>query len=177
MVVIGIDVGLGGGIAIFDDGKLFAVHDIPTFTVKSGKKSRREYNPHAITDLLRKHQYDENTMAVMEKVNAFPGQGVSSVFKFGEGFGIWKGVLAAMKIPFELVPPPVWKRAMLPGMGKEKDASRMKAIELFPSASHLFARKKDHGKAEAALMGEYMIRRLGKEQDDGRGEGRSEGSD
>ena len=172
MVVIGIDVGLGGGVAVFDDGKLFAVYDIPTFTVKSGKKNRREYNAHHLAKTLREHCYDDSTMAVMEKLNAFPGQGVSSVFKLGEGFGVWKGLLAALNIPFELVAPPVWKRAMLPGMGKEKDASRMKAIELFPTASHHFEKKNDHGKAEAALMGEYLIRRLGKERgNDGRGEG------
>lgn len=175
MVVIGIDVGLDGGIAFFDDGKLFTVYDIPTFTVKSGKKNHREYNAHALAKILRKHSYDDSTMAVMEKVNAFPGQGVSSVFKLGQGFGVWKGLLAALDVPFELVAPPVWKRAMLPGMGKEKDASRMKAIELFPSAAHFFERKKDHGRAEAALMGEYMIRRLGKERaGDGETDGRTE---
>lgn len=160
MVIIGIDIGLDGGFCIFDDGKMFAVYDIPTLNIGSGKKVRREYNVHEIVRILRKHQYDDEIIAIMENVHAFPGQGVSSMFKLGVGSGIWMGILASLGIPFEKVSPVTWKKAMLPGMGKEKDAARAKAIQLFPDVTHKLSKKKDHGKAEAMLLAEYMKRRL-----------------
>ena len=96
--------------------------------------------------------------AAIERVNSMPGQGVASSFTFGKGFGIWLGILASFSVSVDLVHPTRWKKAMLDGMGKEKDAARIRAKELFPSAD--LSLRKHHGRADALLIAEYR-RRLG----------------
>jgi crossover junction endodeoxyribonuclease RuvC len=105
-----------------------------------------------LADSLRPHVAGE-IKALIEKVHAMPGQGVSSMFSFGRAAGIVEGVLAGLSVPFELIPPATWIKSMRTFGGK--DGSRQRAQELFPDYAHLFARKKDDGRAEAALLACY----------------------
>jgi crossover junction endodeoxyribonuclease RuvC len=101
-------------------------------------------------------------LVVIEKVGAMPKQGVASVFTFGYGFGVWIGALAALEIPYQLVTPQAWKKLLMAGEPKEKDASRVVARRMWPSQTEeSLSRKKDHGRADAALLAEYG-RRTGK---------------
>ena len=96
----------------------------------------------------------------LEKVHSMPGQGVRSMFSMGEGYGIWKGIITALGYPLHLITPQEWKKEMMGGMGKEKDASRLKAMQLFPKIADQLQLKKDHGKADALLIAEYLRRKL-----------------
>lgn len=93
---------------------------------------------------------------MIEKVGSMPKQGVSSTFKFGRSYGEIIGVVAAHKLRMDFVPPGVWKRTF--GLSKDKDASRLKAMELFPQLRDRLTRKKDHNRAEALLIAEYARR-------------------
>ncbi len=156
MRYIGIDPGLSGAVAVLSGplGLEFTIFDTPVATV--GKK--REPVPRQMVEILR--PYVENSAASLELVHAMPKQGVASAFNFGRGLGLWIGILAALGIPYDLVSPQRWKAVMMDGMGKEKDAARVRAMQLFPSASDHLALKKYHGRAEALLIAEYR-RRLG----------------
>ena len=90
---------------------------------------------------------------MIEQVGAMPGQGVTSMFRFGEAYGIIKGVLGGLRLPVELVTPSVWKRELKVQKGKE--SSRLRALELFPEQTDLFKLKKHHGRADAALIALY----------------------
>jgi len=157
---VGIDPGLDGAIAVIRNGHL-KIFDMPTLQVKSGKKTRRELNIAELWGILQVEICNVH-MCVIEKVSSMPGQGVASTFKFGKCFGAILGLVTADQIPYELVTPQRWKKEMMQGMGKEKDASRMKALALFPQHSDLFARKKDHNRADAALMAEFAYRTFGR---------------
>lgn len=147
-IIIGIDPGITGAIAIIDDsGNLVGIHDMPTMPKGAGKK--KQINPCSLVGMLSGYG---RVTAYLERVSAMPGQGVSGVFTFGECFGVIRGVLAAAYIPLVLVTPQSWKRRF--GLiGTEKDAARTKAIELYPAAS--LARKKDIGRADALLIARY----------------------
>jgi hypothetical protein len=97
--------------------------------------------------------------AVIERVSAMPRQGVSSTFKFGTAYGILQGVVAALEIPVHFVMPGRWKKHF--GLSAEKEESRARALQLWPSRSDLFSRKKDHGRAEAALLARYFAETTG----------------
>lgn len=137
---LGIDPGKAGGLAVVSKGLLYATNmpEHPTLLadVVSG-----------LTEL-----YDLE--AVVEKVHSMPKQGVASTFTFGTGYGVILGVLAALRVPTHHVPPSVWRVAVL-GRGATKDAARAKAMDLWPSCSGQFARKKDDGVAEAALIAHW----------------------
>ena len=156
---IGIDPGLDGAVAfVFDDGAPL-VFDTPTLRVGSGKVTRRVYNPQAMAEIIascsnRRHVF-------IEDVHSMPGQGVASTFTFGVGFGTWLGILAALGLSYDRVPPQRWKRAMLDGMGHDKDASRVRAIQLFPAVADQLGLKKHDGRAEALLLAEYGRRVAG----------------
>jgi hypothetical protein len=90
-------------------------------------------------------------LGVMEAVHSMPKQGSASTFRFGESFGVLKGVMAAVGVTYCLVDPGVWKRR-LQLLGEGKDAARMLAIEMFPGAAHDLQRKKDIGRADALLI-------------------------
>lgn len=145
---IGIDPGLTGAIAVLSDtGKFVAVHDMPV--MKLGKSKKNQVDPVALSELILGIA---PTSAVLEKVGAMPGQGVSSMFNFGMGYGVIQGVLAALWVDYALSTPQKWKKEC--GLiGKEKDAARLLAIELFPDAS--LARKKDGGRADALLIAKF----------------------
>lgn len=163
MIYVGIDPGITGALAWISSRNLYQIIDTPTLTVEKGSKKgiRHELNRVAMAAIVRdiKVSNEPNSVvAAIERVNAMPDQGVSSSFSFGMGFGIWLGILSALEIPVDLVHPTRWKKVMFDGMGKNKDASRVRVMELFPSAEVTL--KKHHGRADALLLAEYR-RRLG----------------
>lgn len=153
MKIWGIDPGAFGAIAILDtDSRELVIIDMPTLKVKRGPRVVNQVDAHMLADALRPH-VDSDTKALIEKVSAMPGNGVASMFSFGRAAGIVEGVLAGLSVPFELIPPATWIKSMRTFGGK--DGSRQRAQELFPDYAHLFARKKDDGRAEAALLACY----------------------
>ncbi len=153
---IGIDPGLDGAIAIIYENDI-EIYDTPTTTIKSGKKQKRVHRESAMADILRIYS-DTSVFVIIEKQQSMPKQGVASMFSSGEGYGLWKGILAALKLPYETVSPKTWKKTMMSGMGKEKAASCYRAQQLFPYvATELFGSKggaKD-GRGDALLLAEY----------------------
>jgi crossover junction endodeoxyribonuclease RuvC len=129
---------------------------MPTLKVKRGPRVVNQVDAHMLADALRPH-VDSDTKALIEKVSAMPGNGVASMFSFGRAAGIVEGVLAGLSVPFQLIPPATWIKSMRTFGGK--DGSRQRAQELFPDYAHLFARKKDDGRAEAALLACYAAER------------------
>jgi crossover junction endodeoxyribonuclease RuvC len=152
--VIGIDPGISGAIAVFEGGKLVNVIDMPTLEVDSGKTKKRHISAVSLCNYLTVFS---NAHVVIEKVGAMPGQGVSSMFNFGRSAGIIEGVVAAMHFPSTYVTPATWTKAL--GRAAGKDASRMRAMELFPSKADLFKRAKDDGRADAALIAYWYLTR------------------
>lgn len=160
MTTVGIDPGLTGAIAVINSKGSITLHDCPTLSI--GKKT--VYYPLGMVTLLKNCQQEDNQVYVaIEKVHSMPGQGVSSTFMFGEGFGLWLGILAALDIPHELITPQAWKKGMMDGQTKDKDASRLVAVRLFPSAAEQMKLKKHHGRADALLLAEFARRKRIKE--------------
>lgn len=143
MITIGIDPGVNGAIAFMENGYFLSVHDMPL--IKEGNKN--QVDPYALARIIRSRKV---TSANVEKVGAMPGQGVTSMFNFGRSYGVILGTLGAMNIYTNLVRPAEWK-TKFDLIKKEKDASRILAQELFPLAP--LSRKKDHGRADAMLIG------------------------
>src|SRR3990172_8095817 len=133
--VVGIDPGLGGAVAVLPDALVF---DTPVGVIGRGKSNKRDYIEAAMADLLRPYA-DGGAIVVIEQQQAFPGQGRSSTFSTGKGYGTWLGILAGLQLPYEIVHPSVWKRAMMGG-ASGKDAARLRAIRLFPSLAAQLAR-------------------------------------
>ena len=135
MLIIGIDPGISGSICFFEDGKILDVINMPTMTI--GKKNKRQVNGaqiyNEISRRLKKTNY-QNARAIIEQVSAMPGQGVTSMFNFGQSFGILKGICSAMHLPVYYVRPAKWKK-YFNLINSEKDASRTKAIQIFPYVS------------------------------------------
>lgn len=158
--IIGIDPGLDGACVLLAGGDpLF--FDTPTLNVGKGKVVRRVYAEQQMAAKVRsiRREYAELT-AILEQVHSMPGQGVRSMFTMGTGYGLWLGILSALEIPFQVVTPQRWKGMLMDGQGKEKDASRARAMQLFPSASEWLSRKKDVDRADALLIAEYGRRLL-----------------
>ncbi len=155
MIVLGIDPGAKGALALFDATTgVLDVIDTPTVTVKRGAKTKAEISPQMLAAIVRSRRIER---AVLEKVGAMPGQGVSSMFQFGRGVGMIEGVLAALQIPVEYVAPQTWQKAV--GMRAGKDGARARAAEIFPAYAHVFARAKDDGRADASLIAWYGVTR------------------
>ena len=155
MLIIGIDPGLSGSICFFEDGKILDVVEMPTMT--EGKKNKKQVNGSQIYNevLKRIKQTDKKEIKVIiEQVSAMPGQGVTSMFNFGQSFGILKGICSAMRLPMYFVRPAKWKK-YFNLINSEKDASRTRAIEIFPYFSSQLARKKDSNKADAILIASF----------------------
>ena len=152
MLVIGIDPGISGSICFFENGKILEVFEMPTMT--DGKKNKRQVNGSQIyNEILQriKNKDKQNIRVVIEQVSAMPGQGVTSMFNFGQSFGILKGICSAMQLPMYFVRPTKWKKYF--GLiNSEKDASRTKVIEMFPYFSSHLSKKKDSNKADAILI-------------------------
>jgi len=152
---IGIDPGLSGAIAVITEDSQqtsLQIHDMPTMTVDRNGKAKRQVSANELADLLS--LYDGKDCHVYcERVSAMAGQGVTSVFSFGRSFGMIEGILAALKIPVTFVAPATWVKGV--GRGPGKDASRARAMELFPLQQEFFKRVKDDGRADAALIAHW----------------------
>ena len=155
--VIGIDPGIDGAIAIFRDGVLHRLIDMPTLEIDSGKTKKRHISAAGLATILNVFISDADCHVVTERVTARPGQGVTSMFNFGRSAGIIEGVVAALLIPNTYVTPQAWTKAV--GRAAGKDASRMRAMELFPTRAELFKRAKDDGRADAALIAYWYLTR------------------
>ena len=155
MLIIGIDPGISGSVCFFEDGKILEVVEMPTMV--EGKKNKKQVNGaqiyNEISDRIKKID-KKNIKVVIEQVSAMPGQGVTSMFNFGQSFGILKGICAAMQLPMYFVRPAKWKK-YFNLINSEKDASRTKAIEIFPYFSAQLSRKKDSNKADAILIASF----------------------
>ena len=155
MLVIGIDPGISGSICFFQDGKIIDVVEMPTMT--EGKKNKKQVNGsqifNEISERIKKID-KKNIKVVIEQVSAMPGQGVTSMFNFGQSFGILKGICSAMQLPMYFVRPAKWKK-YFSLINSEKDASRTRAIEIFPYFSSELSRKKDSNKADAILIASF----------------------
>ena len=155
MLIIGIDPGISGSICFMENGKIIDVIDMPTMT--EGKKNKRQVNGSQIFNEISKRinvNQIENTRAVIEQVSAMPGQGVTSMFNFGQSYGILKGICSAMRIPMYFVRPAKWKK-YYNLINSQKDASRARAIEIFPYFSSQLSKKKDCKKADAILIASF----------------------
>ena len=155
MLVIGIDPGLSGAIAILEDKKVLNILDMPVMT--EGKKNKRQINSAQLVNIIKKniHKTDEISV-VVEQVNAMPGQGVTSMFNFGQTFGAIKGVCAALELPIFFIRPSKWKKHF-ELINSSKDSSRTTAIEMYPSLSDKLSKKKDVNKSDAILIARYYI--------------------
>ena len=156
MLIIGIDPGISGSICFFKDGKILDVIEMPTMT--EGKKNKRQVNGSQIyNEILKrvKKVEKQEIRVVIEQVSAMPGQGVTSMFNFGQSFGILKGICSAMQIPMYFVRPAKWKK-YFNLINSEKDASRTRAIEIFPYFSTQLSKKKDSNKADAILISSFF---------------------
>jgi len=169
---VGIDVGVTGALAVLSDTPMriivstslgmqdvdvcpYAVFDTPVARVQGAKKARTEYQPQGMAALLRNFVGARCT-AALELAGPMPGEGVVGVFGFGRGHGLWEGILAALRIPYQLIRPQQWKKAMLAGLPKGKDASRIAAQRLFPNAD--LSLKRYHGRADSLLLAEFLRR-------------------
>jgi crossover junction endodeoxyribonuclease RuvC len=155
MLIIGIDPGISGSICFFQDGKIIDVVEMPTMT--EGKKNKKQVNGsqifNEISDRIKKLD-KKDVKVIIEQVSAMPGQGVTSMFNFGQSFGILKGICSAMQLPMYFVRPAKWKK-YFNLINSEKDASRTRAIEIFPYFSGQLSRKKDSNKADAILIASF----------------------
>ena len=140
MIVIGIDPGLSGALAILENKRVLGIFEMPV--MPEGKKNKRQLNSAQLVNILRDNIKINNEIAVVvEQVNAMPGQGVTSMFNFGQTFGAIKGVCAALNLPIYFVRPSKWKKHF-ELINSSKDSSRTKAIEMYPSLSAQLAKKK-----------------------------------
>ena len=154
MRIIGIDPGLSGAIAILDGLKIFDMFDMPVMS--EGKKNKNQLNSAQLVNIIKGHILsNDDTFVIVEQVSAMPGQGVTSMFNFGQTFGAIKGICAAMNLPIFYVRPAKWKKHF-ELINASKDASRTKVIEMYPSISSRFSRKKDVNKADAILIARYF---------------------
>ena len=153
MKVIGIDPGLNGAIAVLQDNKVKEIFDVPV--MPEGKKNKRQLNSAQLVKLLKDIISDNKEVAVIvENVSAMPGQGVTSMFNFGQTFGAIKGICAALGLPIFFVRPAKWKKHF-DLINSSKDSSRTKAIEMYPSLSGDLAKKKDVNKSDAILIARF----------------------
>ena len=154
MIIFGIDPGVSGAICVLKEGKILEVYEMPTMI--DGKKNKRQVNGAEVTNIFLKNLNNEyKAKVVVEHVTAMPGQGVTSMFNFGQSFGVLKGICAALKLPIYFVRPVKWKKHFNL-IKTNKDASRTKVIEIFPYISSKISRKKDSNKADSILIAKYF---------------------
>ncbi len=156
MLIIGIDPGISGAICFFENGEVKEIIDIPSMA--DGKKNKRQINgPQVYNEISSriKNTPKKEIVVVIEQVSAMPGQGVTSMFNFGQSFGVLKGICSAMQLSMRFIRPAKWKKYF--GLIKtEKDASRTKVIEIFPYISSQLSKKKDSNKADAILISSFF---------------------
>ena len=154
-MIIGIDPGISGSICFLQDGKILDVIEMPTMI--EGKKNKKQVNGSQIYNEICKRTNNiekQDVRIVIEQVSAMPGQGVTSMFNFGQSFGILKGISSAMQLPVYFVRPAKWKK-YFNLINSGKDASRTRAIEIFPYFSSQLSKKKDSNKADAILIASF----------------------
>ena len=156
MLIIGIDPGISGAICFFQNGEITDIIDIPSMA--DGKKNKRQINSQQVFNEISERIFNipkKEIIVVIEQVSAMPGQGVTSMFNFGQSFGVLKGICSAMQLSMYFVRPAKWKKYY--GLIKtEKDASRTKVIEIFPYISSKLSKKKDSNKADAILIANFF---------------------
>lgn len=156
MIIFGIDPGVSGAISVLENKKVLEVFDMPTMI--DGKKNKKQVNGSQVTNIIKEKlnlNNDKEIIIVVEHVNAMPGQGVTSMFNFGQSFGVIKGICSALSIPIYFVRPTKWKKHFNL-IKTNKDASRTKVIEIYPKISSKLSRKKDVNKADAILIARYF---------------------
>jgi len=154
MIIIGVDPGINGAISIVENKKILEVYDTPTMI--DGKKNKRQINSAQVSNIFKERlNLNKEVIVVVEQVNAMPGQGVTSMFNFGQSFGVIKGICAALNIPIHFVRPAKWKKHFNL-IKTNKDASRTKVIESYPKISSKLHRKKDSNRADAILIALYF---------------------
>tara|TARA_B100001123_G_scaffold437908_1_gene571584 strand:+ start:86 stop:580 length:495 start_codon:yes stop_codon:yes gene_type:complete len=156
MLIIGIDPGITGSLCFFEDGKIINLVEMPSMV--DGKKNKKQVNGAQIYNEISsriKNIEKKDIKVVIEQVSAMPGQGVTSMFNFGQSFGVLKGICSAMQLPMYFVRPAKWKK-YFNLINSEKDASRTKAIQVFPYISPQLSRKKDSNKADAILIASFF---------------------
>ncbi len=164
MLIISIDPGISGSICFFKDGKILDVIDMPTMI--EGKKNKRQVNGSQVYNEISnriKNIDKKDIKVIIEQVSAMPGQGVTSMFNFGQSFGILKGICSAMQLSMYFIRPAKWKK-YFNLINSHKDASRSKAIEIFPYFSSNLSKKKDINKADAILIASYYYETFRLEQ-------------
>ena len=153
MKILGIDPGLSGAIAILENKKVLKIFDMPVMA--EGKKNKKQLNSALLVSIIKNNtNSEEDAAVVVEQVNAMPGQGVTSMFNFGQTFGAIKGVCAALNLPIFFVRPSKWKK-YFELINSSKDSSRTKVIEMYPSLSDQLSKKKDVNKSDAILIARY----------------------
>ncbi len=165
MLIIGIDPGLSGAMAVLRDHEFAAVYDTPVVAVTRNKSKRREYDLHEMRRVLVGWaDGTEPTLVVIESQQAMPAklhgraQGTASSFATGLGYGSWRGLIVGVGQSFEAIHPATWKSKMLGVTKGDKGAAILAAKRLFPSAAEHLTRVKDDGRAEAILLAEYARR-------------------
>ena len=154
MRIIGIDPGLSGAIAVLDNNKVLKIYDMPIMA--EGKKNKRQLNSAQLVNIIKENiKNHEDINVVVEQVNAMPGQGVTSMFNFGQTFGAIKGVCAALNLPIFFIRPSKWKK-YFELINSSKDSSRTKAIEMYPSIANQLSKKKDVNKSDAILIARFF---------------------
>ena len=163
MIIFGVDPGVSGAICVLKNSKIIELYEMPTMI--DGKKNKRQVNGAEVSNILVKEMhnskslttenYEDKAKVIVEHVTAMPGQGVTSMFNFGQSFGVIKGVCAALKMPIHFVRPMKWKKHFNL-IKTNKDASRTKVIEIYPNISSKLPRKKDANKADAILIAKYF---------------------
>ena len=157
MLIIGIDPGISGAICFFQNGEITDVIDMPSMA--DGKKNKRQINSQQVFNEISERIINipkKEIIVVIEQVSAMPGQGVTSMFNFGQSFGVLKGICSAMQLPMYFVRPAKWKK-YFNLINSQKDASRTKAIQIFPYISTRLSKKKDANKADAILLASFFF--------------------
>ena len=164
MLIVGIDPGISGSICFFEEGKILDVIEMPVMT--DGKKNKKQVNGAQIYNEIFKRidTSHKDIRVVIEQVSAMPGQGVTSMFNFGQSFGILKGICSAMQLPMFFVRPAKWKK-YFNLINSQKDASRTRAIEIFPYFSAQLSKKKDSNKADAILIASFYYETYKKDEE------------
>ena len=154
MMIFGIDPGVSGAISVLENKKIIEVYEMPTMI--DGKKNKKQVNGSQVANIIKERLNGDNEIiVVVEHVNAMPGQGVTSMFNFGQSFGVIKGICSALSLPIYFVRPSKWKR-YFNLIKTNKDASRTKVIQVYPEISSKLSRKKDSNKADAILIARYF---------------------
>ena len=156
MIIFGIDPGVSGAISVLENKKVIEVYEMPTMI--DGKKNKKQVNGSQVTNIIKERlnkDKDKEIIVVVEHVNAMPGQGVTSMFNFGQSFGVIKGICSALSLPIYFVRPTKWKKHFNL-IKTNKEASRTKVIEVYPEISSKLSRKKDSNKADAILIARYF---------------------